>query len=62
MHSVYSMYSRPCPKAPLVMKQLLPPIFMFHLVKSFRLIFLNKILTLFSAPVNFLTVRDPPYG
>ena len=44
------MDTRPCPKAPLVMKQLLPPIFLFHLVQTFRF---------FSAPGNFLTVRDP---
>ena len=28
----FSLRSRPCPKAPLVMKRLLPPIFLFHLV------------------------------
>ena len=36
---VCSLHSRPCPKAPLVMKQLLPPIFLFHLVQSFRFFF-----------------------
>ena len=43
------------PKAPLVMKQLLPSIFLFH--------FSSKKKTkkkLFSTPGNFLTVRDPP--
>ena len=28
----WALSTRPCPKAPLVMKQLLPPIFLFHLV------------------------------
>ena len=60
--SALVLSSRPCPKAPLVMKQLLPPIFLFHLVKSFRFFFLKFFLTFFSTPGNFLTVRDPPYG
>ena len=38
--------TRPCPKAPLVMKLLLPPIFRFHLVKAFR-IFFEKLFDLF---------------
>ena len=44
-----------------VMKQLLPPIFLFHLVKFFRF-FVENLFNFFSAPVNLLTVRDPPYG
>ena len=56
--AVYLLHSRLCPKAPLVMKQLLPPIFLFHLVQSFGFFFLKP----FSAPVNFLTVKDPLYG
>ena len=47
------LYCKPCPKAPLVIKQLLPPIFLFHLVKSFRFFFVN-FFDLFSAPGNFM--------
>ena len=49
-------------KAPLVMLKLLPPIFLFHLVQSFRYFFLKKISTFFSTSGNFLTIRDPTYG
>ena len=28
----------------------------------FQIFFFEKMLTFFSSPVNFLTVRDPPYG
>ena len=47
-------------KAPLVMLKLLPPIFLFHLVQSFRF-FVEIFVDLFSMLGNFLTVRDPPY-
>ena len=54
--------SRVSLKAPLVMLKLLPPIFLFHLVQSFRFFLLKFFLTFFSTSGNFLTVRDPPYG
>ena len=57
-----NMYTRPCPNAPLVMKQLLSPIFLFHLVQSFRFNFFFFFKPFFSTPGNFLTVRDPPYS
>ena len=42
-------------KAPLVMLKLLPPIFLFHLVRSFRFFF-EIFFDLFSRSGNFLTV------
>ena len=54
--------NRVSPKAPLVMLKLLPSIFLFHLVQTFRFFWLKKISIFFSTPINFLTVRDPPCG
>ena len=36
LYTLYTVYNRMSPKAPLVMLKLLPSIFLFHLVKSFR--------------------------
>ena len=56
------MLSRPCPKAPLVMKQLLPPILLFHFLPSFKFLCFWHFFWPFSNSGNFLMVRDPPYG
>ena len=57
-----AMYCRVSPKAPLGMKQLLPPIFLFLFSSYIKFFFWKFFLTFFSTPGNFLTVRDPPYG
>ena len=41
------------PKAPFVMRKLLPPIFLVQLDKPFRNIFFEYFLTTFSTPCNF---------
>ena len=45
--------SRPCPKAPLVMKQLLPPIFLLNFSPWFNFFCLKFFLIFFSTPGNF---------
>ena len=55
-HSIWVLYYRVSMKAPLVMLKLLPPIFLFHLVQSFRFFFVKNFLTFFSRSGNFLTV------
>ena len=62
MHCLHWALCRVSLKAPLVMKQLLPPIFLFHCWSYTKFIFLKFFSTFFSTPGNFLTVRDPPYG
>ena len=52
------MYFRVSMKALLVMLKLLPPIYLFHLVQSFRF-FLDKFSDIFFTLGNFFTVRDP---
>ena len=52
------LHSRVSTKAPLVMKQLLPPI--FHFLSYIKKKIWKKFSTFFSTPGNFLTVRDPP--
>ena len=47
------VYSRPCPKAPLVMKQLLPTIFLFHLIQSFKFFCWKILLTFFLLWLTF---------
>ena len=56
------MYVRLCQKAPLVTKQLLTPIFLFHLVQSFRFFILFFIFNhFFLLRLTFLTQRNPHY-
>ena len=62
LHPPLLLGSRVSPKAPLGMKQLLPPIFLFLFSSYIKFFFLKIFSTFFSTPGNFLTVRDPPYG
>ena len=51
------LYTRLCPKAPLAMKQLLPPIFLFHLVQSFRYIFFIFVLPFFLLRLTLAQIK-----